>query len=321
MADETAPTVAQDTAGVVNRQGDSTLAALFSTLADGWRTSLHDVQALMACVNEKANTLESALTGLGLLADMQSFTASFTALRGNIQGLITTPDRMALAFKGIFQGIQRLPAYPQPEKITNRGRAPVSPQPGALQHQIVQLADRLDSALVRQDRQRDRQGLQPATRATVQLLHNTLGLAVAVVQVQMLSSLLTASLAAVSPNAPAHGLPRTASPAPLPLSDSGWLESTPDVVRVSQQVARRLDACALTSSALGYQSLALQVRALSRAFVADLSHRGVALPGLIQAAVTTTEPALVTLYRITVTDHAKLIHLVLFAHFCTDNLC
>lgn len=300
VADETAPTVAQDTAGVVNRQGDGTLASLFSTLADGWQTSLHDAQVLMACVNEKANTLESALNGLGLLADMQSFIASFTALRGNIQGLITTPDRLALAFKGIFQGIQRLPAYPQPEKIKNRARAPVSPQPGALQHQIVQLADRLDSALVRQDRQRAMQGLQPATRATVQLLQNTLRLAVAVVQVQMLSSLLTASLAAVSQNAPAQVLPHAASPAPRPLSDSGsvWLESTPDVVRVSQQVARRLDACALTTSALGYQTLALQVRALSRAFVADLSRRGVALPGLIQAAVTTTEPALVTLYRI-----------------------
>lgn len=62
-------------------------------------------------------------------------------------------------------------------------------------------------------------------------------------------------------------LPRTVSPAPRPLSDNGnvWLESTPDVVRVSQQVAHRLDACALTSSALGYQTLALQVRALSRA--------------------------------------------------------
>lgn len=86
----------------------------------------------MACVNEKANTLESALNGLWLLADMQSFIASFTVLRGNIQGLITTPDRLALAFKGIFQGIQRLPAYPQPEQIKNRARAPVSPKPGAL---------------------------------------------------------------------------------------------------------------------------------------------------------------------------------------------
>ncbi|WP_041866596.1 hypothetical protein [Sodalis glossinidius] len=70
------------------------------------------------------------------------------------------------------------------------------------------------------------QGLQPATRATVQLLQNMLRLVVAVVQ--MLSSLLTASLAAVSQNAPAQ-----------------------------------------------------------------------ALPGLTQAAVTTTEPELVTLYRIT----------------------
>jgi len=114
----------------------------------------------------------------------------------------------------------------------------------------------------------------------------------------MLSSLLTASLAAVSQNSLAQVLPRAASLALL--SDSGgvWLESTPDVVRVSQQVARRLDVCALTTSALGYQTLALQVRALSRAFVVDLSHRGVALPGLIQAAVTTTAPALVTLYRI-----------------------
>jgi len=64
---------------------------------------------------------------LGLLADMQSFIASFTALRGNIQGLITTPDRLALAFKGIFQGIQRLPAYPQPEQIQNRACAPGLP--------------------------------------------------------------------------------------------------------------------------------------------------------------------------------------------------
>lgn len=127
VADETAPTVAQDTAGVVNRQGDSTLAALFSTLADGWQASLHDAQALMDTVSEQANTLESALNGLGLLADMQSFTASFTALRGNIQGLISTPDRLALAFKGIFQGIQRLPAYPQPEQIKT-GHARRSPR-------------------------------------------------------------------------------------------------------------------------------------------------------------------------------------------------
>lgn len=43
----------------------NTLASLFSTLDDGWQILLYDAQALVACVNEKANTLESASTGLG----------------------------------------------------------------------------------------------------------------------------------------------------------------------------------------------------------------------------------------------------------------
>lgn len=77
----------------------------------------------------------------------------------------------------------------------------------------------------------------------VQLLQNTLRLA-----------------APISQNVPAQVLPRAASPATRPLSDSGsiWLgESTPDMVCAIQQIAHRLNACGLTTSALVYQSLAL----------------------------------------------------------------
>lgn len=346
VADETAPTVATDTAGRLATLGNGTLDDIFNTLSEGWslaEAGLSDVQALMDTVSEKVAALESAVNGVGILADISSFVASFTAMRGNLSSLLTTPARLAQAFKGIYQGLLRLPAYPQPDAPTAGTRtasttaastlpAGITPQRGAsssfapsqtqwqiaLQRQTLLQADRLDRVFKSQDSARDVDGLQADTRRNIQLLQNTVSLAATLIQVQIVSSLLTVSIEQTRIQQRRTAKPQTDTGrdmATTRLTVPG-LESADDVTRISKQCADRLERGALTTSAQGHMRLAITLRAVRRALVDDLSRRGVALPGIKAVETTTTEPALVTLYRTAgdAQDYARFIRRNHLAH-------
>lgn len=310
QANDTAPDAQQDTAAALTQKTGSGLNSVFNTLADGWSVvsdNLHDLQAMMDTVSEKIDALENTVSSVGILQDISAFAASFTAMKGNITSLITSPLRMAQQFAGVFSGLIALPSVPAMSLLRNHtGTTPsgslavpdeaVRSQGGT---QLYQSLSAFYDTLTTQDARRSLTGLTPATQNNVRLLQSVMQSAVVLAQAQTAGSLLTIAVAQA-------GVP---APAPTPLSGSGTgvdasapvslLQSAGDVRAVSHALGQSLDAQVLAFSGQGYTGTALALRQVRLALVEDLLTRGVQLPGVSSVAVRTTEPALVTLYRAT----------------------
>ncbi|EKS9589208.1 DNA circularization protein [Salmonella enterica] len=326
QANDTAPDTQKDTATALTTKAGSGLNSVFNTLADGWAVvsdNFHDLQAMADTVSEKIDALENAVSSVGIMQDISAFATSFSAMKGNITSLITSPLRMAQQFAGVFSGLIALPSLPSLSLLGSKKRplsggvrtgtgqssaqnagitASVTPA-GSLTApdeavrsqggtQLYQALSAFHDTLVTQDRQRDLNGLTPAAQANIRLLQSVLQSAVVLAQVQTAGSLLTMAVAQAA--TPAGTGATTDTPITVPL-----LQSAADVQTVSHTLGQSLDAQVLAFSGQGYTRTALALREARLALVEDLTTRGVQLPGVSSVAVRTTEPALVTLYRTT----------------------
>lgn len=312
QANDTAPDAQKDTATALTTKAGNGLNSIFNTLADGWAVvsdNLHDLQAMADTVSGKIDALENTVSSVGIMQDISSFSASFSAVKGNITALITSPLRMAQQFAGIFSGLIALPSLPSLSLLgdkkrnqsggTYTGASPagslstpdeaVRSQGGT---QLYQALSAFHDTLVTQDRQRDLNGLTPAAQANIRLIQSVMQSAVVLAQVQTAASLLTIAVAQAA--TPAGTGATTDTPITVPL-----LQSAADVQAVSHMLGQSLDAQVLAFSGQGYTRTALALREARLALVEDLTTRGVQLPGVSSVAVRTTEPALVTLYRAT----------------------
>ncbi|EAB7190003.1 multidrug DMT transporter permease [Salmonella enterica subsp. enterica serovar Derby] len=310
QANDTAPDAQQDTAAALTQKTGSGLNSVFNTLADGWSVvsdNLHDLQAMMDTVSEKIDALENTVSSVGILQDISAFATSFTAMKGNITSLITSPLRMAQQFAGVFSGLIALPSVPAMSLLRNHtGTTPsgslavpdeaVRSQGGT---QLYQSLSAFYDTLTTQDARRSLTGLTPATQNNIRLLQSVMQSAVVLAQAQTAGNLLTIAVA------------QAGVPAPVPLSGAGTgagvdasapvslLQSAGDVRAVSHALGQSLDAQVLAFSGQGFTRTALALREARLALVEDLTTRGVHLPGTSSVAVRTTQPALVTLYRAT----------------------
>lgn len=325
QANDTAPQMQNDTAAMLATKAGGGLNSVFNTLADGWAVvsdNLHDLQAMADTVSGKIDALENTVSSVGIMQDISAFAASFSAMKGNITALITSPLRMAQQFAGVFSGLIALPSLPSLSLLggkkrprsggvrgTGQSSAPdagiaagVTPA-GSLTTpdeavrsqggtQLYQALSAFHDTLVIQDRQRDLNGLTPAAQANIRLIQSVMQSAVILAQVQTAGELLTIAVAQSA--MPADAGATTGTPVTVPL-----LQSAADVQTVSHALGQSLDAQVLAFSGQGYTRTALALREARLALVEDLTTRGIQLPGVSSVAVRTTEPALVTLYRAT----------------------
>ncbi|ELS6175656.1 DNA circularization protein [Salmonella enterica] len=325
QANDTAPQMQNDTAAMLATKAGGGLNSVFNTLADGWAVvsdNLHDLQAMADTVSGKIDALENTVSSVGIMQDISAFAASFSAMKGNITALITSPLRMAQQFAGVFSGLIALPSLPSLSLLggkkrprsggvrgTGQSSAPdagiaagVTPA-GSLTTpdeavrsqggtQLYQALSAFHDTLVIQDRQRDLNGLTPAAQANIRLIQSVMQSAVILAQVQTAGELLTIAVAQSAMPADAGATPGT--PVTVPL-----LQIAADVQTVSHTLGQSLDAQVLAFSGQGYTRTALALREARLALVEDLTTRGIQLPGVSSVAVRTTEPALVTLYRAT----------------------
>ncbi|EDB0139673.1 multidrug DMT transporter permease [Salmonella enterica] len=325
QANDTAPQMQNDTAAMLATKAGGGLNSVFNTLADGWAVvsdNLHDLQAMADTVSEKIDALENTVSSVGIMQDISAFAASFSAMKGNITALITSPLRMAQQFAGVFSGLIALPSLPSLSLLggkkrprsggvsgTGQSSAPdagiaagVTPA-GSLTTpdeavrgqggtQLYQALSAFHDTLVIQDRQRDLNGLTATAQANIRLIQSVMQSAVILAQVQTAGELLTIAVAQSA--MPADAGATTGTPVTVPL-----LQSAADVQTVSHTLGQSLDAQVLAFSGQGYTRTALALREARLALVEDLTTRGIRLPGVSSVAVRTTEPALVTLYRAT----------------------
>lgn len=312
QANDTAPDAQKDTATALTTKAGNGLNSIFNTLADGWAVvsdNLHDLQAMADTVSGKIDALENTVSSVGIMQDISNFAASFSAMKGNITALITSPLRMAQQFAGVFSGLIALPSLPSLSLLCDKkrnqsggtytGASPagslstpdeaVRSQGGT---QLYQALSAFHDTLVTQDRQRDLNSLTPAAQANIRLIQSVMQSAVVLAQVQTAASLLTIAVAQAATPA---GIGATTD-TPITVS---LLQSAADVQAVSHMLGQSLDAQVLAFSGQGYTRTALALREARLALVEDLTTRGVQLPGVSSVAVRTTEPALVTLYRTT----------------------
>lgn len=312
QANDTAPDAQKDTATALTTKAGNGLNSIFNTLADGWAVvsdNLHDLQAMADTVSGKIDALENTVSSVGIMQDISNFAASFSAMKGNITALITSPLRMAQQFAGVFSGLIALPSLPSLSLLCDKkrnqsggtytGASPagslstpdeaVRSQGGT---QLYQALSAFHDTLVTQDRQRDLNSLTPAAQANIRLIQSVMQSAVVLAQVQTAASLLTIAVAQAA--TPAGTGATTDTPITISL-----LQSAADVQAVSHMLGQSLDAQVLAFSGQGYTRTALALREARLALVEDLTTRGVQLPGVSSVAVRTTEPALVTLYRAT----------------------
>ncbi|ENR7083124.1 DNA circularization protein [Salmonella enterica] len=325
QANDTAPQMQNDTAAMLATKAGGGLNSVFNTLADGWAVvsdNLHDLQAMADTVSGKIDALENTVSSVGIMQDISAFAASFSAMKGNITALITSPLRMAQQFAGVFSGLIALPSLPSLSLLggkkrprsggvrgTGQSSAPdagiaagVTPA-GSLTTpdeavrgqggtQLYQALSAFHDTLVIQDRQRDLNGLTATAQANIRLIQSVMQSAVILAQVQTAGELLTIAVAQSA--MPADAGATTGTPVTVPL-----LQSAADVQTVSHTLGQSLDAQVLAFSGQGYTRTALALREARLALVEDLTTRGIRLPGVSSVAVRTTEPALVTLYRAT----------------------
>ncbi|EAX2462862.1 multidrug DMT transporter permease [Salmonella enterica] len=312
QTNDTAPDAQKDTATALTTKAGNGLNSIFNSLADGWAVvsdNLHDLQAMADTVSGKIDALENTVSSVGIMQDISNFAASFSAMKGNITALITSPLRMAQQFAGVFSGLIALPSLPSLSLLCDKkrnqsggtytGASPagslstpdeaVRSQGGT---QLYQALSAFHDTLVTQDRQRDLNGLTPAAQANIRLIQSVMQSAVVLAQVQTAASLLTIAVAQAA--TPAGTGATTDTPITVSL-----LQSAADVQAVSHMLGQSLDAQVLAFSGQGYTRTALALREARLALVEDLTTRGVQLPGVSSVAVRTTEPALVTLYRAT----------------------
>ncbi|EHZ6880920.1 DNA circularization protein [Salmonella enterica] len=312
QANDTAPDAQKDTATALTTKAGNGLNSIFNTLADGWAVvsdNLHDLQAMADTVSGKIDALENTVSSVGIMQDISNFAASFSAMKGNITALITSPLRMAQQFAGVSSGLIALPSLPSLSLLCDKkrnqsggtytGASPagslstpdeaVRSQGGT---QLYQALSAFHDTLVTQDRQRDLNSLTPAAQANIRLIQSVMQSAVVLAQVQTAASLLTIAVAQAA--TPAGTGATTDTPITVSL-----LQSAADVQAVSHMLGQSLDAQVLAFSGQGYTRTALALREARLALVEDLTTRGVQLPGVSSVAVRTTEPALVTLYRAT----------------------
>ncbi|EIM3536429.1 multidrug DMT transporter permease, partial [Salmonella enterica] len=125
QANDTAPDAQKDTATALTTKAGNGLNSIFNTLADGWAVvsdNLHDLQAMADTVSGKIDALENTVSSVGIMQDISNFAASFSAMKGNITALITSPLRMAQQFAGVFSGLIALPSLPSLSLLCDKKR-------------------------------------------------------------------------------------------------------------------------------------------------------------------------------------------------------
>ncbi|EAS8051540.1 multidrug DMT transporter permease, partial [Salmonella enterica] len=215
QANDTAPDAQKDTATALTTKAGNGLNSIFNSLADGWAVvsdNLHDLQAMADTVSGKIDALENTVSSVGIMQDISNFAASFSAMKGNITALITSPLRMAQQFAGVFSGLIALPSLPSLSLLCDKkrnqsggtytGASPagslgtpdeaVRSQGGT---QLYQALSAFHDTLVTQDRQRDLNSLTPAAQANIRLIQSVMQSAVVLAQVQTAASLLTIAVA------------------------------------------------------------------------------------------------------------------------------
>lgn len=180
-SDDTAPSVAEDTAAALEQKSGSAMNQLFNTLSDGWTVisdGLHDVQAMTDTISDKIDALENAVSGMGIVQDISAFTASFTALKGNAAALINAPRRMAESLAGMFAVLAGLPGDPS-LSLTGKAGTPsgslTTNRDSTTEQAMPQLYRTLSSLRYTLSEQDDPQrliGLTPAAQNNIRLLRS-----------------------------------------------------------------------------------------------------------------------------------------------------
>ncbi|HFF3940325.1 TPA: DNA circularization N-terminal domain-containing protein, partial [Escherichia coli] len=286
-SDDTAPSVAEDTAAALEQKSGSAMNQLFNTLSDGWTVisdGLHDVQAMTDTISDKIDALENAVSGMGIVQDVSAFTASFTALKGNAAALINAPRRMAESLAGIFAVLTGLPGNPSLSLTGKAGRPSGSlttNRDSMTEQAMPQLYRTLSSLRYTFSEQDDPQrliGLTPAAQKNIRLLRSVMQSATLVSQAQtvgkLLDQVIRQNTTHVQDTDRAGGL--------------AWLESSADVQRINRDLSDAMEQQVLDLSAQGHTGTALALRDAGLALTEDLTTRSVHLPGAFQVMVRTT---------------------------------
>ncbi|HBA8925403.1 TPA: multidrug DMT transporter permease, partial [Escherichia coli] len=239
-SDDTAPSVAEDTAAILDQKSGSAMNRLFNTLSDGWTVisdGLHDVQAMTDTISDKIDALENAVSGMGIVQDISAFTASFVALKGNATALINAPRRMAESLAGMFAVLAGLPGDPslsltgQPgtpsgSLDTNRNSMTEQAMP-----QLYRTLSSLRYTLSEQDDPQRLIGLTPAAQKNIRLLRTVMQGATLVSQAQTVGKLLDQVIRQDTTHVQDND--RAGRPA--------WLESSADVQRINRDLSDAME--------------------------------------------------------------------------------
>ncbi|MGQ3663292.1 DNA circularization protein [Citrobacter braakii] len=295
--DTTAPVSTADAAAATNAAADSATDSLLGDFGDNWdisSLSMNDIDALInnatSYVNEITSNIQQVFGVLDAAGDIMS---SATALAGSISSLIYQPAAMIHKFSNLISSAGGLADTASGSFSTYKtmvdnlslsdGTPPVidsvdsegNPEP------VLVMPPTSPKGIVALQQFRSAIGqlivCQQAASATVMLTES-----IRYTQQEQQTSRAVTQLLATE---------QTSMSEPL-------LQTRSDVAAVRQSVASDLDSAAATCSDYGWYNAEQSARTLRLTLIADLTSRGVQLPGLQEVVVTTTEPALTLLNRV-----------------------
>ncbi|ELE3234337.1 DNA circularization N-terminal domain-containing protein [Salmonella enterica subsp. enterica serovar Pomona] len=291
----TAPVSTADAAAKTQAAADAAKNGLFGDFADGWNISdlsLHDVQALIDSATSYVNQITSTIQQyFGVLDDLSDIMASATAMQVALGSLIHEPAQLAHQFDqlvGSVEGVadtagQSFDAYSSMSSSM------------AYSTDITATVDTVDS----EGNTVPAIATKPTTeqgRTASRQLSAMVQQSVTLYQTASASGVMTASVRLTGNTQRARAAELMASTT----TDSAAITilSQDAAMTITEQQADVLDAAAMTSSELGWSGAEESQRRLRLIFIADMTARAKLLPGVKTVTLTTTEPALVMLNRI-----------------------
>lgn len=291
----TAPISTADAAAKSQAAADKAKDGIFSDFADGWDISdlsLHDVQALMDSATNYVNQITASIQQyFGVLDDLSDVMASATAMQAAIGSLIHEPAQLAHQFDQLIGSVDGVadtagqsfdaysgmssrlayssnePAITETQDSAGNSVPVVAPQPTTEQGRS---ASRQLGALVQQS----------------VMIHQT-----------------ASASGALSESVKLSGQTKQARNAELLASSTVentavTMMSRDDAAALTEQQADVLDVAVIAASELSWPQAEDTLRRLRLVFIADMTARAKLLPGVNSVTLTTTEPALVMLNRV-----------------------
>ncbi|ELS4260389.1 DNA circularization N-terminal domain-containing protein [Salmonella enterica] len=290
-----APISTADAAAKTQAATDKAKSGLFGDFADGWDISdlsLHDVQSLIDGATSYINQITSTIQQyFGVLDDLSDIMSSATALQASLSGLIYEPASLAHQVDqlvGSVQGVsdtagQAFNAYSGMSNNT----AYNSSTPA-----VVETQDSNGNAV-------PTTAAQPSTpqgKAASQQLSAMVTQTITLYQTSSASSMMTEAVRLSGNSTREQRAELVAST--VTNATAVTMVSQDDAQVMAEQMADELDVAAMTASELGWPQAEDGLRRLRLSFITDITTRSKLLPDVQTVTVTTTEPALVLLNRV-----------------------